>query len=174
MPVILRAIKPKPFDEPALKAAIKSELEAYSPFVINSFENTTFGWRGAKPTFKARHVISSAEMKIEVRITGDKKGVDKWTWLDTGTRPHVIVPRRAKRLRFRLGYSAGSRPGRLMSYASKRADGQTIYAKRVVHPGTEARRWLELVRKEHERPFARWMDAAMGRAARASGHSMTR
>lgn len=174
MPVVLRAIKPKAFNEQAMKAAIKEQLEAYSPFVINSFEDTTFGWRGAKPTFKARHVIAGNEFKIEVRISGDKKGVNKWTWLDEGTRPHVIVPRRAKWLRFRLGYSAGSRPGRLMSYPSKLADGHTLYRKRVVHPGTQARRWLELISKEHERPFARWMEAALGRAARLSGHDMSR
>ena len=40
-----------------------------------------------------------------------------------GTRPHVIVPRRGRYLRFQVG-------------------GRTVYARRVQHPGTPARPYL--------------------------------
>lgn len=40
-----------------------------------------------------------------------------------GTRPHVIVPRRGRSLRFQVG-------------------GRTVYARRVRHPGTPARPYL--------------------------------
>jgi hypothetical protein len=46
-----------------------------------------------------------------------------------GTRPHVIVPRRGRYLRFQVG-------------------GRTVYARRVNHPGTPARPYLATALRE--------------------------
>lgn len=46
-----------------------------------------------------------------------------------GTRPHIIRPRRAKALRFKVG-------------------GRTVYAKVVRHPGTRARPFLDRALRE--------------------------
>ncbi|WP_280420641.1 HK97 gp10 family phage protein [Nocardia carnea] len=44
-------------------------------------------------------------------------------WVHDGTRPHVILPRRAKALKFQAG-------------------GRTVFAARVNHPGTRGTRFL--------------------------------
>ena len=56
-------------------------------------------------------------------------------WMEYGTKPHIILPRRAKALRF-IG-----------------RDGQVVFARRVNHPGTKPRRMFERGGQE-ARPFA--------------------
>ena len=56
-------------------------------------------------------------------------------YVERGTRPHVIVPKRAKALRWAAGGNArlSGRP---------RTGGQVRFAKRVRHPGTKARPFM--------------------------------
>lgn len=63
-----------------------------------------------------------------------RSGPGRWTlasdskiarYLDSGTRQHVIEPKRKKVLRFV-------------------SNGQTVFAKRVLHPGTQAKRYVDL------------------------------
>lgn len=53
-------------------------------------------------------------------------------YLESGTRPHVIRPRRKKMLRF-----AASAGGRRLSGAPRRG-ADVVFARRVNHPGTKA------------------------------------
>ena len=55
--------------------------------------------------------------------------------VELGTRPHTIVPRRRKALRFAPGGS-GTLSGR------PRAGGAVVFAKRVRHPGTRAQPYM--------------------------------
>jgi bacteriophage HK97-gp10 putative tail-component len=55
--------------------------------------------------------------------------------VEFGTRPHTIVPRRKKALRFAPGGS-----GRLSG--SPRKGGAVVFAKRVNHPGTKAQPFM--------------------------------
>jgi len=54
-------------------------------------------------------------------------------FVNDGTRPHIIRPRRAKALRFRVG-------------------GRIVYARVVNHPGTKARPFLDRALEEIARP----------------------
>jgi len=54
-------------------------------------------------------------------------------FVNDGTRPHTIRPRRAKALRFRVG-------------------GRIVYARVVNHPGTKARPFLDRALEEIARP----------------------
>lgn len=54
---------------------------------------------------------------------------------NSGARPHVIVPRRAKALRFVVG-------------------GRTVYAKRVNHPGNKGSHWFDKTMNRWSRAVA--------------------
>lgn len=60
---------------------------------------------------------------------------------DRGSRPHVILPRRARVLRFESG-------------------GMTVFARRVNHPGTRAKNWWEPVLRD---AWPRALRAASGK-----------
>lgn len=58
-------------------------------------------------------------------------------WLEFGTRPHVIRPRRARSLSWPA--DAG---GRRLSGRARTASGRRIFARKVNHPGTKAQPFL--------------------------------
>lgn len=63
----------------------------------------------------------------EATITVEDK---RWTWLDQGTRPHVITPKQRRFLKF----------------VAK--SGETVFAKKVNHPGTKARNYTKRVQQK--------------------------
>ena len=58
--------------------------------------------------------------------------------VEKGSRPHEIRPRRKKALAF----IPGGGPGRT-TWAERLGSGKTVFAKRVRHPGTRPRRFVE-------------------------------
>lgn len=177
MAIIFKPILPKPVNDKAMKAVLATEVRKYSPYIKLDFEKTVAGWKMQKPTFAVKFNTTSAAMSLSVSVTGDKKAREVWGYLDKGTKPHKIWPRPntkgVYKLKFHSGkYSAGSTPGRLNTYRSSPATGPFVYPKVVNHPGFPARQFLKAVKDAHEKPFTSWMNAAMARAARASGHSI--
>lgn len=77
-----------------------------------------------------------ASIRIEARRTATLRSkftigsdVEYAAFVNDGTRPHIIRPRRAQALRFRIG-------------------GRIVYAKVVHHPGTRARPFLDKALRE--------------------------
>ena len=56
--------------------------------------------------------------------------------VEFGTKPHIIVPRNRKALRFAAG------PGSRRLSGSPRSGGAVVFAKRVRHPGTRAQPFM--------------------------------
>lgn len=169
MPGEVKAIIPKEFNSEAVLRVLRGEMEKFAPHLVKEFEKTTAGWRGEKPKFTPVMKETSGEIRIQIRLAGPKKGREKWNWINYGTKPHRITPRRAKALRFQTGYSAGSKPGTTFTSRASKSGGW-VSSQGVNHPGTEARGWKEIIVRENQPLFERWMSAAMRNAARASGH----
>lgn len=168
----VRAIIPEKFDADALLKTLRDEFERYAPHLVKDLQRTTAHWTGEKPVFKPLiRVWMDREMVLEIRLAGPEKGVNKWIWINEGTKPHVIRPRRARHLHFQTGYTAGSKPGSTFTMRAS-TGGDWRAALEVNHPGTQAREWSRLIEANHQRPFERWMGAAMAKAARASGHEI--
>jgi hypothetical protein len=75
-------------------------------------------------TLRARHSMSISAPARRARVTGRVLvAVNYALAVHEGARPHVIVPKRKKALKFKMG-------------------GFTVYAKSVNHPGNKARPWL--------------------------------
>ena len=79
---------------------------------------TAFGWSATAPTFDGIAVefrIRHPQSEDAVRSGAAQPPAIEW--LLKGTRPHVIMPRKAKALRFTVG-------------------GEVVFATKVNHPGT--------------------------------------
>lgn len=172
--ITFRPILPKPINDKAMMDALASEMEKYGPFLKRDFDNTVSSWKAEKPTFAVRVDRGIGSISLAIILTGNQKGIEKWWWLNDGTRPHEITPRSGGMLVFPEGkYNAGSAPGSPRVYSSSfTPTGKMIYAKSVHHPGTQAREWATLIRQNHQRALSAWMQAAMAAAARASGHKI--
>ena len=83
----------------------------------------------------------------------------------------MILPKGDYPLRFQSGYSAKTSPG-LISSKNDGPSGEVVYARGVIHPGTEARNFDATIQKEQEAPFKRAMEAAMREARDVSGHAI--
>jgi len=84
----------------------------------------------------------------------------RYKWVDEGTRPHEIRPRRASVLRFTGPYQPKTKPGVLASYAGGRGR-IVIWAQRVMHPGTEARGFSTIIRERVQATAANVVRAAL-------------
>ena len=114
----------------AAKLGMKDAAEA----AVKDFEKTSATWNH-QPTFVVK------EQKFAYAIgTAD----DVWNMLDHGTRAHLIVARRAKRLRFGVGGSPKTRSGFIGSVSGQAGQG-AIFRPVVHHPGTTARAWSKLI-----------------------------
>lgn len=167
--ITLKSIKPKKLNVGSFRTAMLNAVEAEGMFQQRELRKTTATWTGAKPSFDSLTSIKGGDLTVITGPSGNAEGIQKWTWLDEGTRAHVIRPRRAKRLRFqRGGFRAKTSVGKLESGAGRPASGPVIYSKGVRHPGTKARGWAALLSKRRQAPFRQRVFDALDRAAKAA------
>lgn len=102
---------------------------------------------------------------IKEQKDGFLVGTDNAVWgmLDSGTRAHRIVARRAKRLRFAGGFTAKTRPG-FVGSQSGGATGGPVFAQAVNHPGTTARGWSKLIASKYRVQMQRYISARIREA----------
>lgn len=134
---------------PAAKLGLKDAAEDAQ----RDMQKTTATWQH-KPTFA-----------IKEQPTGFLVGTDDdvWNMLDVGTRAHLIIARRAKRLRFSSGFTAKTRPGFVGSQAGG-ASGGPVFAQSVQHPGTTARGWSKLIAAKYRVQMQRYIGARIREA----------
>ena len=163
---VFKAIKPAKLQVDKFRVAILDELRAEGVDQGKELKKTVTGWKGDKPKFESLIGLDSQGASVATGPTGSDKGVQKWVWLDEGTRAHVIRARRARRLRFRSGgFRAKTSVGKFESGAGRAASGPYRFPLSVQHPGTKARGWSALLSKRRKEPFRRRLFAAMNKAA---------
>ena len=133
----------------AAKLGLRDAAEA----ALKDFEKTSATWRN-KPDF----VIKEQKDGF---LVGTGNAV--WGMLDSGTRAHRIIARRAKRLRFSSGFSAKTRPG-FVGSQSGGATGGPVFAQSINHPGTTARAWSKLIGAKYRVQLARYIQARIREA----------
>lgn len=87
-----------------------------------------------------------------------------YKYVDQGTSPHVIRPKRpGYPLRFKTGGRAKTKVATIASY--KGAPGNTpIAAYQVMHPGTQARLFTQVINTRNKRRFPKNLNAALREA----------
>lgn len=120
----LTVIKPKAtvLNAREISAAVKRTMQQAADDAQQDFERTTAGWQH-KVVFEQVPVSNGIIVGTEDEI---------WQYQDEGTRPHPIVPRNAKVLRFPAG-------------------GRVVYTRHVNHPGTKARGWSKMIATRWQR-----------------------
>ena len=137
-------------DPVAAKRGIKSALDRVEKQIKADYKETVKAWK--------RKPDPTAENESEAsRVVGMDDSEKVYGYVDRGTRPHIIRPRRASYLAFQSGYRAKTSPGVIGSRQGG-AFGGRRFAKVVNHPGNKARRFTEAIARKREGDLQREVD----------------
>lgn len=119
-------------------------------------------------------ITNSWDHPVDVFVETDTRGGsfellagtdDKiFNWLEHGTRPHYIFPRRAKALRFLSGFRAKTAPGRMRS-GQGGSFGNVLFRAWVKHPGIKPRNWMPKIAERAEKQMKHYFDRELRRWA---------
>lgn len=142
----------------ALGRAVKNALNAAAKGAQADFGVTARTW-GHKVTF----TIDASDPDRRVVSTNDAI----YGFVDKGTRPHIIRPRRGGRLSWiGTAYRAKTTPGQIKS--GQGGNNNTIvHTKLVQHPGTEARRFSIVIRDKWAKQMIVHMHTGLVAATKA-------
>src|SRR3972149_1918819 len=156
----IEPIKAKTPDLARLYAQIiEREFDIEAKAIEKDFEFIVETW-DRKPKFVIRKLKSSHRLTVMI-FTTDKI----FNYLNHGTEPHIITPVRANMLHFQSGYTAKSRP-RWIGGQQGGGFGDDVFAKRVQHPGTEARKWDEAIARKRRKSLALRINQKIAQANR--------
>lgn len=160
--VSLHAITPKGLTtSKEFKKAVTQPVDKTAKLVKRDYESTVRTWSSKnKPTFD----VIVAELDGEYTITA---GTDSllYKWADEGTKPHIIRPRKAKFLRFRVGGMAKTTPGVIGSQAGSLGNGWRS-ADFVLHPGTRKREFSKNIQKRRQKTAEQEISQSVAKLAR--------
>lgn len=165
MALAWKAIKPQRLKDKSFRMTIYNKARAVGNAMKKDFESTTKTWNH-KPTFTVDVSTKGQGPAVLVGTSDEIYG-----YVNDGTKPHDIYPKKAKVLRFQSGYSAKTSPG-VIGSSSGGASGPTMFSRHVRHPGTKARNFDETIEKKWQPKFKREMEEAMAKATKESGHAI--
>jgi hypothetical protein len=140
------------------------------PALVKSHEKVVEDWT-TKVTFQARKVLKPDSITIYVYPTGPNKKI--WYYVDLGTDPHPITPKKPGGLLVFGWGGKGSyvpktmaKPARTVSGGGYVKNPKVTYAKRVDHPGSEGRNFTGQIAEDIKPDFRREVENAFRRTAR--------
>lgn len=143
---------------------VVNEMQEVGKDIRREFKGVVDDWEH-KPTFTSRVIERPRYIRAEVLVGGQHKQI--WRYVDEGTRPHVILPRKeGGRLIFRTGYSPRTLPIAQAHVGTGIASGNFVSVQQVNHPGTEARDFGKQIAEDYKPEFRRRIENAFRRAAR--------
>lgn len=163
--VKVKVLKPKALKQKEMRLELLNGLRAAAKAVEKDYKLTTATWEH-KPTFET--VIALGSTKAEFLVGTDDP---IYRYVDEGTKPHLILPKKATRLHFFAGGSAKTKPGVIGSSSGSKGN-REVFSKGVFHPGTKARNFSKLINAKHEKLFKERMHEAMRKAREKSGHAI--
>lgn len=149
---LVKVIKPRKLQVDKVRQNILKTLQAEGRGIAREFDKTTATWQGERPKFEVLIGLTGNDATVVVGPSGSDKAVNKWVWLDKGTKPHLIRARNKPRLVFKAGYSPKTKVGAFTSFPGG-SYGPTVATFQVQHPGTEARGWSKLIVKQRQKRF---------------------
>lgn len=156
-------IKPKTtLKQDAFRVELLAGLRKSGKKLESQFQRTTQTWQGNRPTFIPEIKLSASQGTLNLALTGNKEGVNKWFWLNDGTRVRRAVMSR--------DWKSKSVPGVL---DVGRGRGRMVFvSKKIKLPGIKARKWSKIILKTFRPMFKAEMQVAMERGAKRSGHGL--
>jgi len=164
---VFKIIKPKRLKDKDMRLELLNAMRKVGRKIKLDFEKTVENWSD-KPEFEL--LISLTGPGPVAAVVTDS---EIYRYVDKGTDPHIIVPVNAKVLHFTTGYRAKTQPGFIGTVAGGGSyDGEEVFAKYVLHPGTEAREFEKTIAEKWRKAFRSEMEEAMKRAVQKSGHKI--
>lgn len=147
----LAPIKPKAkIDFTRYATAGRLGLRDAAEGALKDFEATTKTWKHG--------VEFGIKEQKDGYLVGPTGGATEiYGYVEGGTRAHLIVARRAKRLRFAPGYRAKTRPGFIGSTGGG-SSGGAVFRRVVHHPGTKGRGFSKLIRAKWQVQVVRFVE----------------
>lgn len=165
MTVLMKVVKPQRLRQDAIRLEFLNALRKAGTQIKQDFEQTTATWKH-KPKFEILISLAGGGPTLLVD-TNDRV----YGYVNRGTKPHPIRPKRAKALAFQSGYQAKTAPG-VIGSGPGGPFGDTVFSKGVRHPGTKARKFDEAIKKKREKWFKGQMEQALKAGVAKSGHSL--
>jgi hypothetical protein len=162
---LVKGIKPAKLNIDAYRLEILNQLRAEGRVQKKELDKTTRTWKGEKPKFETLVGLERPPGSASVLTgpSGSDKAVNKWVWLNGGTRIRWALMSKDWQSKTRPRWFGSGRGSGRVLIAGKRAMTRRGIAPR---PGIEARGWSEDLQKRRKRPFTRGMVKAMQRASR--------
>jgi hypothetical protein len=157
-----KSIKPKKLKVDKVRLKLLNELRKEGRIVQREFEKTVRTWQGERPKFEVLIGLTGKDATAVIGPTGSDKAVSKWTFLDEGTKPHAIKPKKKPALAFRSGFQAKTTPN-LITSSTGGSFGPFVHLRKgqsVKHPGIKPRNWTKIVVKQRSPKFAEAMSKA--------------
>jgi hypothetical protein len=158
--ISLKSITPKGLPKTKdFVAAIEKAALKTANLTQRDLENTTRTWQH-KPQFSI-NILPTDNPYTIIAGTDDKI----YQFVDAGTKPHIIRPRRSKYLRFFSGYRAKTRVG-IIGSREGGSYGEQVFRQQVYHPGTAARKFMITIAKRRQKTFEQEISQAIAKIAR--------
>lgn len=160
---VFKGIKPAKLQIEAIVSELVKEAEKEGEDQQKLLEKTVATWQGDKPKFESLTDVDSQGVTVITGPTGNTKAVQKWGWLNSGTKVRWAVMSGDWRSKTKPGsFQSGRGRGRVV-IAGKRAMRRRGIAPRK---GIEARDWTGKLEKQRKVPYRKRMLKASKRAAR--------
>lgn len=161
--VAMKAIKPKRLKVDAIRLEILNALRKEGTVHRKELQKTTATWKGEKPKFESLFGLTGEDATVVTGPTGSDKAVDKWVWLNDGTKIRWALMSSDWRSKTRpRRFKSGRGAGRVVVAGKRYMQAHNIRPR----PGIKAREWTVLLTKRRKRPFTRRMIKAMQHAAK--------
>lgn len=156
----IKALKPSemPTADVYLAAMQKATYKA-AGLILKDLEATVRTW-STKPTFDLTITEKGGDYSV---VAGTDSEIYKF--VDSGTKPHQIKPKRSKYLRFSSGFKAKTRPS-IIGSQDGGSFGDAIYSKGVKHPGTKARQFTKVIATRRQKTVEQEISQAIAKIAR--------
>jgi hypothetical protein len=166
--VLFTVIKAKPINWQAFSDEISRTLDSeVKPDVLAYFQRVTKSWKH-QPDFRAVKKVTPEAVSVGVVPVGPN--ADIWRYVSQGTRPHIIMPRNSKALRFPWGgygsYKARTTTSGGYNGPGRVIGGKTVHLMRVNHPGNKGRHFEQHIARWYAPQFRRTMKNAVARGMR--------
>lgn len=142
--------------------AMKKAAQKSADLTKRDLESTTRTWEH-KPKF-ATFLEENATAFAIFAGTND----DIYRYVDEGTKPHDIKPKRSKYLRFLPIYQAKGRTG-VIGSRDGGSSGDPVFSQGVHHPGFAGRHFTVLIAKRRQKTLEQEIDQALAKVARNKG-----
>lgn len=155
-PILPKLPKASEFRQAFEKAALKT-----ANLVERDLKSTTRTWTH-QPKFSVNILPTNVDYTI---IAGTDDEI--YSYVDAGTRPHPIRPKRSKYLRFTSGYRSKTRVN-IIGSREGGSFGDEVFSKGVNHPGFAGRNFLAQIARRRQVTLEQEISQAIAKVMRQS------